>query len=265
MTPVTRCKTLALDLLNAVDAGDATAVIGLLARGADVNACAPFDIRERPGDGRLLFGAAYTMLAVGTTPLALAAFRGHAPIVRLLLERGARTDPDRPFVYDALHWAADQGHSEIVDLLVAAGATVDRYRGDDASLILHTTLGMLDLVRVLLRRGADVKAADARGRTALMWAVGYTQWRRLRSCSVSDYLEIISLLLRHGADPDRQNKYGLTALMWVGDCVEALRLLLSAGADLSLRDCHGWTALRWGMLLGNTETAGRLREARASE
>jgi ankyrin repeat protein len=55
-------------------------------------------------------------------------------------------------------------------------------------------------VETLLAHGADVKAVDPCGRTALTFAAMF------------DRAELIELLLAHGADPDRRDIDGQTAL-----------------------------------------------------
>ena len=58
----------------------------------------------------------------GRTPLIYAAANGHAPVVKMLLERGAKANlPDKELV-TPLHWAAGMGQAAIVQLLLDKGA-----------------------------------------------------------------------------------------------------------------------------------------------
>lgn len=107
------------ELTDACLEGDAVCARALLARGADVDYADP----DPEHEGR------YTW-----TPLMHAARRGHADIVRLLLEAGA--DPDRRDrdSNTALTLAAGDGHWEAVAMLLDRGvdATVPDHCGETA-------------------------------------------------------------------------------------------------------------------------------------
>ena len=98
---------------------------------------------------------------------------------------------------------------------------------------LGQSSGDLEIVRLLLRRGARVDAADFRDRTALMYAA---HW--------GDPV-IVEELLAAGADPLRLNFSGRCALMYaaVSGSEEVADLLLEAGAELNLVDHAYKTAL----------------------
>ena len=85
-------------------------------------------------------------------------------------------------------------------------------------------------VERLLQQGANPDKRDARGMTALMWAV-----RASRP-------EIVDALIRYAADVDARDASGETALMKTRH-EEIARLLLRAGATTTPRDRRGDTAL----------------------
>jgi len=93
--------------------------------------------------------------------------------------------------------------AELVDLLIAAGADVNG-RGTDAVATLPlmdaATLRRPDLVKRLLRAGADVGGTRRNGWTALHFA------------AVCDDPETAALLLAAGADPDAADDEGDTPL-----------------------------------------------------
>ena len=70
--------------------------------------------------------------------------------------------------------------------------------------MLATRRGLLDIVNLLLAKGADVNSRDEDGRTALMWAAD----------SESDSSETVKSLLIKGANPNAGDKDGATALSW---------------------------------------------------
>jgi outer membrane protein assembly factor BamB len=106
-------------LWAAARAGDRSAVIHALERGAAVDARARYD----------------------QTALLMAAFRGHLEIVRLLIDRGAEVNVQDTFYrMRPLDGALSEGHVEVAVLLLrhgsrgAAGALAHAIRSQDASL-----------------------------------------------------------------------------------------------------------------------------------
>ncbi|HEX6283449.1 MAG TPA: ankyrin repeat domain-containing protein, partial [Pyrinomonadaceae bacterium] len=85
----------------------------------------------------------------GATALFKAAERGHAPIVKLLLDRGADvTVKDTFYGATAMTWALDHDHFEVVRLLLQKGA-----EGADDALMAGTRASNADLVKIALESG----------------------------------------------------------------------------------------------------------------
>ncbi|MEN8160012.1 MAG: ankyrin repeat domain-containing protein [Myxococcota bacterium] len=85
---------------EALDRGDTTALEGLLAEGADVDACDRY----------------------GQTGLMRAAHAGRLDVVELLLRHGAALDVTAKFGLSALMLAVVGGHTEVARRLARAGA-----------------------------------------------------------------------------------------------------------------------------------------------
>jgi hypothetical protein len=89
--------------------------------------------------------------------------------------------------------------------LLDAGANPNeaRFFGSPAIFfaLMHNNPEML---RVMIEKGADVKALDRSGATTLMWAAG----------NEAADPEIVNELLKHGVDANAKNKAGETALAW---------------------------------------------------
>ena len=166
----------------------------------------------------------------GNTPLILAAAYSDAATVKLLLERGADVNAANKAEATALMRAARS--YEMVRLLVDAGASVNtRSVLGNTPLILAARPTDGDrTVEFLLKHGADAKATNNWGASALMAA------------AASGNEESVRLLLKHGANANVQPMPGpeaflfaggRNALMWSafrGD-TDAMELLLNAGAD----------------------------------
>ncbi|KAH8897048.1 ankyrin, partial [Thozetella sp. PMI_491] len=109
----------------------------------------------------------------GTTPLALAVLLGHVEIVKMLLDCGAKVDPDANNGESLLCLAVTTNHIRVLKLLVAHGAPVDA-TDNTGSTPLHLAVKKevisLEMVRALAIAGANPEARDRGKSTALMWA-----------------------------------------------------------------------------------------------
>ena len=76
------------------------------------------------------------------------------------------------------------------------------------------------VIKELIKEGADVNERDARGQTALMWAVQY------------EHTELVELLIANGADVNAKDNDGWTALIWAARCghTETVKPLKKHGA-----------------------------------
>lgn len=118
-------------------------------------------------------------------------------------------------------------------------------------------------VEALLSAGANVNAADSKGRTPLMQA------------AEMENLAIAQLLLDRGADVNRSGGHGYTPLHIAVDIsidgtiqtgghpgdepTEMIEFLLRHGASLLARDAKGETALDWAMNYKSRKIADILR------
>ncbi len=118
----------------------------------------------------------------------------------------------------------------------------------DGTTALHWAAWHDDVesVRVLLRAGANVRAANRYGVTPLMLAVETGE----------DAL--VAALLEAGADPKTTLPEGETALMTAARTgrVDVIKRLIAAGADVEAREAfHGESALIWAAAEGHTDAA----------
>ncbi len=101
-----------------------------------------------------------------------AAAAGDIRLLEHLLTAGADPDVQAPNGQSALGAAAAAGQTATARLLIARGAHLEgRSRLTlDTPLTEAAQMNQVDMVRLLLDRGADVNARDAMGRSALDWA-----------------------------------------------------------------------------------------------
>jgi cytohesin len=130
----------------------------------------------------------------------------------------------------ALHVAVWTVQRDEVIVLLAAGAEVNA-RSSSGETPLHKIMGPESYERprffeALLRGGADIHAADDRGRTVLHGAAeGGDPW-------------LAAQLLDRGADPNcRETSWGYTPLHWAtrNGHTQVVRLLLDRGVEVDAR------------------------------
>eukprot|EP00045_Choanoeca_perplexa_P018037 m.276099 g.276099 ORF g.276099 m.276099 type:complete len:421 (-) comp17693_c2_seq4:5972-7234(-) len=104
----------------------------------------------------------------GETKLHMAASRGDASLVRMLIAQGAYIDIQDFAGWTPLHEACAQGHTEVVDELLKHGAST-AVIGPEGVRPLHDAaeMGFGAIVETLLRNGADPQASTEAGEKAL--------------------------------------------------------------------------------------------------
>ena len=156
------------------------------------------------------------------TPMHIASQSGHASILALLLEHGARVDDRDMFGHSPLHRASLNGKVEAGQCLLDHGADLHARNNEDRTALSVAAIhGRVEYSRMLLERGARVNDHEARGMTPLHCAV--------RSGSI----QTVRLLLEHGADVNAQDsKVGITPskLGSMMDRPEIVELLSEYGA-----------------------------------
>jgi uncharacterized protein len=159
--------------------------------------------------------------------LADAAMAPNPEAVRSLLKQKVDVNAPQPDGTTALHWAVRQDDLETADLLIRAGANVKAANRFGATpLSLAATNGNAAMIEKLLKAGEDANAVVSEsGDTVLMLAAR------------TGKPEAVAMLLNHGADVNKTNATGQTALMWAASQRNsaAVQVLIEHKADLSIK------------------------------
>jgi ankyrin repeat protein len=207
----------------------------------------------------------------GWTPLLTAVNNRNYQLARLLVDRGADVNLANKGGWTPLYLATDNrnieggdypvpkpdmDHLELIQLLLEKGAnpnarikdntltrtifTMQWFLEDGATPFIRASQSSdTELMKLLLKYGADPKVATNFGDTALTaaggigWVPGVTYER-----SPKENVEAIRLLLDLGVDPNAANNDGRTALMGAAmkGRNDAVLLLVERGADLAQKD-----------------------------
>ena len=207
---------------DAAEAGDlrrvAKALEGMVARGATPGGVAslragilgstPLHLAAEGGHLAVVeylvkAGADLTLAdAQGVQPVHLAAEKGQLAVLGSLLASRPRSVAATTSRNEtALHLASAKGRTAVVEELMRleAGRHVDLQSTEGWTALHHASInGHVDIVRLLLARGAARDLANAKGDTPLHLAAGRNQ------------LDVIEVLLEHGAAQDAANLQGQT-------------------------------------------------------
>ncbi len=168
------------DFFVAIKQDDAPTISALLGRGFDPNTPSPdrFDglylaLRE----GTLKAAQALvdwpktnvdTRTAQDETPLMMAALKGHLPIARRLIDRGADVNKTG---WTPLHYAATSGHAAMIEVLLENHAYIDAESPNGTTpLMMAAQYGTPAAVKLLLDGGADATLKNQLGLTAVDFA-----------------------------------------------------------------------------------------------
>jgi ankyrin repeat protein len=166
-------------LMSAARQGDVAAVARMISAGADVNAsnaggATALMFASLNGDPKvtslLVRAGADTdsKAKLGWTALALAAVKGHTEVAEVLLDAGANQGVRDAYGWTPLMRAVDRRRADVVRLLLASPGADLALRQEDGATALHIAAagGDLEIVRLLVSRGADGSLEDRNGNAA---------------------------------------------------------------------------------------------------
>ena len=146
---------------------------------------------------------------------------------------GTIAEPSHADSNVSLSTAIENGQTQKVVELINAGVDVNKVMGGGFThLIRAADEGNVNIVKALLKAGADVNAAvDFFGYTPLLRA------------AIEGHAGVVSALIKAGADVNWPDEEGKTPLIQAVEAEHSnvVRILLAAGADPSQPENYGWT------------------------
>ena len=236
------------------NASDGNALLQALREGDDVRAAqligphAPLNARDDTGATALMWAAQRQDAPLvsrllqagadpnlhdteGVNPLQIAISLGATDIALQLIAHGANPKSARDSGETVLMTAARTGQIEVMRQLRARGANVNAHENQFHQTALMWAVGHPDAVKLLIQRGADVRALTK------VWKVTNTIYApRYRPRDASPWLHEGEYLSQKG---------GLNALFFAvqQDDLESAKALLEAGINVDERAADGSTAL----------------------
>ncbi|KAL8913102.1 MAG: hypothetical protein Q9171_001996 [Xanthocarpia ochracea] len=171
----------------------------------------------------------------GVSVLDLACQRGHRDVVKLLLDRGAITQRQQFRKVGALHRAASFNHPAVVEVLLEHSQALVHAKNSHGKTALHDAAerGLLEVVQLLIKHGADLRAKSNTMETPLSYAAS------------SGNISCVQALLDAGVPLDH-HEAGVKQATYTAAAHSQhsmLQWLYDKGAVVDVRGCHDNNAL----------------------
>lgn len=184
------------------------------------------------------------------SPLQCAANRGNFEIFQMLVKKGAKVNHMNIKHWTTLHFACLGGNKEIVKMILEdpiitdVKKEVDRRTKGWSWTPLHfackTTGDTLDIVKLLIEKGANINAVESVYRSS-----------SLHAAALNGATKIVKYLIDKGADVNAKNKKNWTPILFASKFghFDIVRMLYEKGASLSastekLNTCLHFATLR---------------------
>jgi len=257
-------------LIAAVKHGDIAMIKFLLEHGADPNL--PWKYEDNDPIAPISLAANFMNLS-GTQV---------ADIVKVLLDHGAHVNAIDP----KSHWTplmhiALRNRPEAVEVLLHAGADINAKDAEgETALMKVTSDGLVNIVELLLKHGANTSLTNKLDETALDMAI-YQKQKEIAGMLMADKKSIgsktinaamyqkdtplLKKLIEAGADVNQQDENGQTLLMEAADQgdLDMVKMLLEHQAKVDIKSKFGGTPFTRAVAQKHTEIAEALIEAGA--
>lgn len=211
----------------------------------------------------------------GNMTLLWAAWTGNLSEVRRHREEsGSRRWNCQKGSFTPLHAAVWNNHEAVAEELMNSQSVVARFQGWEP-ILLAIMNGNTELIKKLIRAGADCYTETDRKGTALHWAAEYGNSAAiefihsarqevdrararidpkdeddatpLHMSASYGFVEASETLLRLGADIEKRDHEGMTPLLCAAEHsqLQSIKYLLSCGANICCMDKNAWTVLHY--------------------
>ncbi|XP_072643884.1 ankyrin repeat domain-containing protein 24 isoform X13 [Canis lupus baileyi] len=202
----------------------------------------------------------------GKSAFHLAAMRGAASCLEVMLAHGANVMSTDGAGYNALHLAAKYGHPQCLKQLLQASCVVDVVDSSGWTALHHAAAGgCISCSEMLCSFKAQLNPRD---RVSLWNLFGQENvfesgTTPLIIAAQMCHTDLCRLLLQQGAAANDQDLQGRTALMMAceGASPETVEVLLQGGAQPGITDALGQDAAHYGALAGDKLILHLLQEA----
>ncbi|XP_036385988.1 ankycorbin isoform X2 [Megalops cyprinoides] len=188
----------------------------------------------------------------GRSALHVAATRGQAECLAVILAHGADASVMDASGFSALHLAAKNNHQECAKKLIQSKCVIDALDSSGKTALHHAAAsGSVVIVQLLCEHKCPVNLKDTEGFTPLLLSARHA------------HAEVCRSLMDWGADVNACDKNGRTAVMLASEssCVAAVEILVQRGADLKIVDSLGHDVLHYAKLSGSSEVRAVLTSA----
>ena len=183
------------------------------------------------------------------TPLMHACYDGgRLDNIKMLVRNGADTQATSSDGSTVLHFASRRSNQEVVEFLLKLNEiSVNETDNSNQTPLMHACFygGRLDIIKMLVRNGADTQASSSDGSTVLHFASCYSNQ------------EVVEFLLKLNEisvnATDNSNETPLMHACYDGGRLDNIKMLIRNGADIQASSSDGSTVLHFASCYSNQE------------
>ncbi|KAJ9144492.1 NACHT and Ankyrin domain protein [Pleurostoma richardsiae] len=183
---------------------------------------------RQPHDSTYVFLSGATLLHIGAAQRSI-------ETCKMAIEHGVDVNAKMERLGDtALHLATSSGHPDIIRILVKNGANIEEKDASGTTALVQALARMSeDPALVLMEEGADTRATSSHGQTTLLLAAG------------NGFDRVVERLVARNVAINKLDDMGNSALSEAvkRGRVASVRMLIKAGADLQWKSTNGESLL----------------------
>ncbi|KAK0050334.1 E3 ubiquitin-protein ligase Topors [Biomphalaria pfeifferi] len=193
----------------------------------------------------------------GATPVIVACQNGNIEQLRRLVESGAPVANKDKFRRCALHHCAENTDTRCAEYILRSIPSLMTCADEEGLTPLHMAViaGNIPLIKLLLKRGANLKAVDNEKHTVAHWA------------TVCGHADVLDVLLENGAELDVPDKHHAFPVHYAAQMVTSsgasqmiLKTLLSNSVSVEAEDKDKRTPIIWAASAGSSQACTILVE-----